>query len=202
MPDSASPLRLLRVAIPVPLPRLFDYLAPSGGPRAEVGSRVRVPFGARELIGVVAALPATADADVGELKPALAVLDGAPLFAGELLASLQWLARYTHAPLGEVFAAALPGTLRRGEPLPDTHGWAWRLTSEGHAALASMRAGRPRLLALRLQAGAVDETRLEADIPEDAAVAEPGNVRGHADAPVAGLGVPDLAAIFADGFED
>ena len=191
MPDSACPPRLLRVAIPVPLPRLFDYLPALDGPPANVGSRVRVPFGARELIGVIAALPTKAEADAGELKPAVVVLDGVPLFAGELLASLQWLARYTHAPLGEVFAAALPGPLRRGEPLPDTHGWAWRLTGEGHLALASMRAGRPRLLALRLQLGAVDETRLEADIPDDGVGDVPGDAREggpQADAPSGGLG--------------
>lgn len=163
MPDSHRQQRLLRVAVPVPLPRLFDYLPPAGDPVAQVGSRVRVPFGSREHIGVVTALPEAADADAGTLKPALAVLDPVPLFAGELLASLHWLARYTHAPLGEVFAAALPGPLRRGEPLPDTHGWAWRLTEAGRTALDGMRAGRPRLLATRLQDGAVDEEQLEAD---------------------------------------
>ncbi len=169
MPDSLRQPRLLRVALPVPLPRLFDYLAPPGEPVAKVGSRVRVPFGPREQIGVIAALieVADADVDVDALKPALAVLDATPLFAGELLASLQWLSRYTHAPLGEVFAAALPGPLRRGEPLPDTHGWAWQLTGDGRAAIDSMRAGRPRQLAMRLQGAAVDEAQLEADDPGD-----------------------------------
>src|SRR5690606_14225376 len=164
MPESPRQPRLLRVAVPVPLPRLFDYLPPAGDPVAQVGSRVRVPFGSREHIGVVAALPEAADADAGTLKPVLAVLDRLPLFAGELLASLHWLARYTHTPLGEVFGAALPGPLRRGEPLPDTHGWAWRLTEAGRTGLAGMRAGRPRLLALRLQGGAVDEELLDTDI--------------------------------------
>src|SRR5690606_16640249 len=65
----------------------------------------------------------------------------------------------------EVFAAALPGPLRRGEPLPDTNNWAWQLTHTGHTALADMRSGRPRLLALRLQHGPVDEGQLEADTP-------------------------------------
>ncbi|MEE7547792.1 hypothetical protein HF319_12760, partial [Xanthomonas sp. Kuri4-1] len=47
-------LPTLRVALPVPLPRLFDYLPPPGAAPAEpVGCRVRVPFGSRELVGVV-----------------------------------------------------------------------------------------------------------------------------------------------------
>lgn len=168
MPDRHRQTRLLRVAVPVPLPRLFDYLAPGDGDGAagQVGTRVKVPFGAREVVGVVVALPTMADVDTDTLKPALEILDDSPLFAGEMLASLQWLARYTHAPLGEVFAAALPGPLRRGGPLPATHGWAWQLTADGHAGLEGMRPGRPRLLAERLQSGAVNEEQLDPDEPE------------------------------------
>ncbi|SJZ99813.1 primosomal protein N' [Novilysobacter spongiicola] len=156
---------VLRVALPVPLPRLFDYLTPAGdGPVAAVGSRVRVPFGARELVGVVVGLPAEADVDAAALKPALAVLDAEPLFRGELLDSLRWLVRYTHAPAGEVFATALPGPLRHGEPLADTHAWAWQLTEAARTGLDSLRSGKPRRLAERLQAGAVDEDALDDSI--------------------------------------
>jgi primosomal protein N' (replication factor Y) (superfamily II helicase) len=146
-----------RVALPVPVPRLFDYAgAGTMAADAAVGCRVRVPFGNRELIGVVAGAGLAA-ADL-ELRPALAVLDPAPLFHGELLESLQWLARYTHAPLGEVFATALPAWLRRGNPLPDTHAWAWRLTESG--TRATLRQGAPRRLAELLQAGSCDEDSL------------------------------------------
>ncbi|WP_222565911.1 primosomal protein N' [Novilysobacter antarcticus] len=163
MPDRSPQIRLLRVAVPVPLPRLFDYLAPTDGVEGEIGSRVKVPFGARELVGVVVDVPTVADVDMATVKPALEILDESALFAGELLGSLRWLGRYTHAPLGEIFATALPGPLRRGEPLPATHDWAWRLTAAGHAGLADMRAGRPRVLAERLQDGAVNEAHLDPD---------------------------------------
>ena len=152
----------LQVALPVPLPQLFDYLPPDGpapGP-ADVGRRVRVPFGPRELVGVVAATgPAEAPAS---LRQALDWLDPAPLFAGELLDSLRWLARYTHAPLGEVLATALPAPLRAGEPLADTHAWAWALTEAGASGLAGLRRNtRPQRLASLLQAGPLDEDRLD-----------------------------------------
>ena len=120
---------VLRVALPLPLPRLFDYL-PAAGTRPgplDRGRRVQVPFGSRELVGVVAEVGPPA-ADAPDLRAAVAVLDAMPLLHGELFDSLHWLARYLHAPLGEVIATALPAALRRGEPLPDTHGWAWRLT--------------------------------------------------------------------------
>ena len=113
----------LHVALPVPLPQLFDYRAPAGAAppgAADVGRRVLVPFGPRHLVGIVAAGgPAAADAPA--LREVVKWLDAAPLLHGELDRSLRWLARYTHAPLGEVLATALPATLRRGDPLPDTH---------------------------------------------------------------------------------
>ncbi len=195
MSDSAHQSRFLRVAVPVPLPRLFDYLAPAGEPEGKIGSRVRVPFGARELVGVVAALPDDAEADANTLKPALAVLDAEPLFAGELLASLQWLARYTHAPLGEVFAAALPGPLRRGDPLPDTNGWAWKLTEAGHTAMDGMRPGRPRLLALRLQRGPIDEEQLDAAAPDEDETVQDASVWRAAARTLAQRGLAERIAI-------
>ena len=82
------------------MPRLFDYL-PAAGTRAgplHRGRRVQVPFGSRELVGVVAEVGPPA-ADAPELRTAVAVLDTAPLLHGELFDSLHWLARYLHAPL-------------------------------------------------------------------------------------------------------
>ena len=143
---------VLRVALPVPLPRLFDYLPPEGIPAAalEAGVRVRVPLGGREVVGIVAG---HGPAEAGmELRQALASLDDAPLLAGELLASLRWLAGYLHAPPGEVLATALPSALRRGEPLPDTTGYGWQLGETGRTALASLRTGKPKALADLLQA--------------------------------------------------
>ena len=166
--DPIRPDSIWRVALPVPLPRLFDYRPVAGHEAtvADIGRRVRVPFATRELVGVVAEVGAAAgDAPQtggAALKQALAVLDPAPLFAGELLDSLRWLARYTHAPLGEVFATALPTPLRHGEPLADTHAWAWQLTEAGQTGRERLRAGsRPRRLAELLQAGARDEASLD-----------------------------------------
>ncbi|MBN8214306.1 MAG: primosomal protein N', partial [Xanthomonadales bacterium] len=159
----SAPDSVLRVALPVPLPRLFDYRPPAGG-AGGVGCRVRVPFGSRSLVGVIAEI-GPADPGLAELREAETVLDPQPLLQGELLASLRWLARYTHAPLGEVLATALPSALRRGEPLPETHAWAWRLSEAGATALARLR-GRPRQLADRLLTEAMDEDLLDAEVDD------------------------------------
>ena len=102
------PQTALRIALPVPLPRLFDYLPPPGSqPDPDwIGRRVRVRFGRgeREQVGIVVELVPAAD-DAG-LKRAEACLDDAPVLRGELFDSLRWAAAYYHAPLGEVLAAA------------------------------------------------------------------------------------------------
>ncbi|ATS33847.1 primosomal protein N' [Xanthomonas phaseoli pv. phaseoli] len=163
-----STVATLRVALPVPLPQLFDYLPPTDAPLtdpARVGCRVRVPFGPRELVGAVVEIRQLPAAD--GLRPALAWCDQAPLLVDELARSLHWLARYTHAPLGEAQASALPGPLRRGEPLADTHAWAWQLTEAGRSGAASLRAGsRPALLAALLLTGAVGEGQLDPLLPQ------------------------------------
>ena len=87
----------LRVALPVPLPQLFDY-APPPGPVPDpgmTGQRVRVPFGSRELVGVVAGIGMAEAGSAAGLRDAGPVLDPAPLLSGELYDSLGWLARYT-----------------------------------------------------------------------------------------------------------
>ena len=44
---------VLKVAVNVPLSRLFDYLPPAVGDCPVPGSRVRVPFGRRNEVGLV-----------------------------------------------------------------------------------------------------------------------------------------------------
>ncbi len=156
---------VLRVALPLPLPQPFDYAPPPGIESASVqrGQRILVPFGARELYGVVVG-HALADPGI-ELKAARLLPDTVPLVDGELFESLHWLAHYLHAPLGEVLASALPSALRRGEPLPDTTRYAWALTEAGRTRLPSMRSGKPQALATLLAADACEEALLDAVHP-------------------------------------
>ncbi|MBA8889524.1 primosomal protein N' (replication factor Y) [Dokdonella fugitiva] len=130
---------ILRVALPVPLHTLFDYR--EGAAEAAVGCRVRVPFGRRELVGIVAERVDGSTLDEARLKVAGAVLDEAPLLGGELLASLRWAARYYQHPLGEVLFAALPTSLRNARALPAAGIAAVELTPAGATALAD---GAPR----------------------------------------------------------
>jgi len=176
------PAACLRVALPVPRPALFDYAPPAGTEVDDgwVGCRVRVPFGRRELVGIVAGI---GPAEPGrELRPALSRLDEAPLLGGELWESLQWAARYYHAPLGEWLATALPARLRAGEPLPDARSCRWRLTEAGRTALTGLRRGsRPRMVAELLAAADRNASDLDSALPDWRSAARRLASRGYAE---------------------
>ncbi len=131
---------ILRIALPVPLNSLFDYRA-GEGPVA-IGCRVLVPFGRRQMVGVVVEQVATSGQDETKLKTVERVLDATPLLTDELMATLRWAARYYQHPLGEVLQAALPVALRSGRALPHSGVAALQLTQLGSAALGDPKRRR------------------------------------------------------------
>ncbi len=156
---------ILRIALPVPLPRLFDYLPPAHG-KAAVGCRVRVPFGRGRRIGLVAAVADHSAWPAEQLKRIHAVLDEQPLLEGELLDSLHWACDYWLGAPGEVLFGALPVALRGDKPPPEPGIEAWALTDAGQAALADgKRRGRSRALLETLCDGLRPASVLDTDLP-------------------------------------
>jgi len=123
---------VVRVAVPVPLADVFDYLAPAGGAPAP-GTRVRVPFGRRERVGIVVEHAAASALAPAKLKPIREVLDPVAPLGPELMQSLRWAADYYHHPIGEVLSHALPAVLREGRSLDEPPERAWRVTEKGRA---------------------------------------------------------------------
>jgi primosomal protein N' (replication factor Y) len=109
----AEACSVVRVAVPSPLARHFDYLLPAGQ-SVMPGMRVRIPFGARETIGVVLGSGSTSEVPAEKLKTLRQVLDPEPLLPPALMELLAWAAGYYHHPVGEVLQTALPVLLRRG----------------------------------------------------------------------------------------
>lgn len=102
------------VALPVPLPRTFDYLLPEGM-TVKAGCRVRVPFGKQqERIGVVVSVSDVSELPLNELKAVVEVLDVEPVFTHSVWRLLLWAADYYHHPIGDVLFHALPILLRQG----------------------------------------------------------------------------------------
>jgi primosomal protein N' (replication factor Y) len=109
--------RLLSVAVPTPLRRTFDYILPTeAGSDLAPGTRVRVAFGKRKLVGIAIGTRAATRDDARDYRAIDEVLDEQPLFSAELLALCGFAADYYQHPIGDVFATALPGPLRRGRP--------------------------------------------------------------------------------------
>ncbi|MEO6172315.1 MAG: primosomal protein N', partial [Arenimonas sp.] len=156
---------VLRIALSLPLPRCFDYALPETllAEESLVGRRARVPFGSSEKIGVIESVHPH-DVAQGDLKTILEVLDPEPLFSGELLQNLRWLSRYTQAPLGEVYATAMPTLLRQGKDLPDNKIAAWDLTMLGRHQWTYLRPNtKLRKFAERLLKHPVTEDQLDLD---------------------------------------
>src|SRR5260221_10721531 len=107
----------VRVALNVPLARLFDYSVPANIDVA-IGDRVVVPFGSRQRIGVVVEIDALSELPKSRLKTVLAIRDTAPGLPGDWLALLSFLAAHSQAQLGESVIRALPPRLRSVKPLP------------------------------------------------------------------------------------
>lgn len=114
--STTQPMAIIRVAIPVPLNRLFDYLAPNSSNEIAIGTRVLVPFGQMKKTGVVIQCLSETDIQPDRLKPILDVLDKKPLLSSKDIELLTWASQYYHYPLGEVMSHAFPARLRIGKP--------------------------------------------------------------------------------------
>ncbi|WP_113907566.1 primosomal protein N' [Aliidiomarina celeris] len=160
--------QFIRVALPVPLRRLFDYRLPERAAMPVVGGRVRVPFGQRQLIGFVVEQNVTPELDPETIKPVTEVLDQEPLWPLSIWQLLVWAARYYHHPLGDVLSHAAPALVRQGQ-LPRYEQTTWyTLTKEGEAVTPADLARAPqqqRLLAALANGPAEASVVRALDIP-------------------------------------
>ncbi len=132
-----------KIALPVPLPTLFDYLPAENGNEVQPGARVLVKFGQRKLIGVLVEHANSSAVPRARLSRAIAVPDdGEALLDPVTLDLLKWCSAYYKHSVGEVVLNALPPTLRKpgsGLPAPPveyfiTDAGVERLNSENLAA--------------------------------------------------------------------
>lgn len=105
-------MKIVRVALPLPLPQTFDYLAADAS-SADVGRCVSVPFGRGERNGLIVAVDDSSAVEGGRLKTVKRIQREVVALPADWLELVGFVARYYHAPLGEVVALALPPGLRR-----------------------------------------------------------------------------------------
>jgi primosomal protein N' (replication factor Y) len=124
-------LLIFKIAIAVPLNRLFDYLAPENVTHIAKGSRVLVPFGHSKKIGFVVEQVEQSEISIDRLKPILEILDADSLLSDKDFQLLQWASDYYHYPLGEVINTAFPVSLRKGKPAVLAEEKYFTLTAKG-----------------------------------------------------------------------
>ena len=143
-------MSVLRLAIPSPLRRHFDYLPPAGMSQEALGilqpgARMLVPFGQRQVTGYLLAVKPDSPLPAGSLKEVIKILDPAPLINAELVQLCEWAAGYYQHPPGEVFSAAFPRHLRGANAARPPGATGWQLTTRGMGlpagALACQRFG-------------------------------------------------------------
>src|SRR5574343_207578 len=106
---------VLRVALDVPLYRLFDYWSESAS-TVDVGRRVRVPFIRGEKIGVIVAVLAESEWPREQLKDAHEILGDLPPLPPDFLDLCAFAASYYQAPPGEALLQACPAGLKKLNP--------------------------------------------------------------------------------------
>ncbi|WP_428310793.1 primosomal protein N' [Hydrocarboniphaga sp.] len=161
--------RLVSVAVPVPLYTAFDYQVPAEIEAENAllaGMRVRLPFGRRELTGVVLKTGVAPDpsAAEGHYRELLRVLDAEAMLSEDQLGLAAWIADYYRHPIGEVVAAMLPVALRADEPAVLKRPLRYAITDAGRAALAALpaRSKKLRELLSRLDTAAAERAALSA----------------------------------------
>ena len=107
---------VIRVALDVPLATLFDYTVPPDL-SVVIGQRVLVPFGRKQMVGVVMECAMNSALAASRIKPILQVLDEIPPLTADVLALLKFCSEYYHHPPGATVLSALPVQLRSSNPI-------------------------------------------------------------------------------------
>ena len=156
-------MKIVRVALDVPLSKLFDY---SLGNDISIspGQRVLVSFGRKEMVGVAIECVASSALLAERIKPVLRVLDDTPVMPDELLGLLHFCSNYYHYPLGATVLAALPSRLRIKRAIAIQEEMQYVLSSSGCALdlilLPKRKVVQHRILAaLRLGALSIAQVR-------------------------------------------
>ncbi|MGQ0443306.1 MAG: primosomal protein N', partial [Methylophilaceae bacterium] len=153
-------LPILKIALDVPLDRLFDYS--NNGFNVHIGSRAVVSFAGRNLVGVVVEIAETSEVATDKLKPVIHVFDDVVLDAA-IFKLYKFCADYYHYPLGQTLISVLPLRLRQIKPAHTRKSFVYRLKPGIQLPEIPKRQVVLQRIVNALQTGALSENQL-ADI--------------------------------------
>lgn len=105
---------ILKISLDTPVGPVFDYRwQPTDEANTpQIGQLALVPFGRREVVGMIVGLATTTDVPVDKLKDVIAVRSQLAPVLPSWLGLCQFAADYYQRPLGEVILPGLPKNLR------------------------------------------------------------------------------------------
>jgi len=111
-----SQKNIVQVAIDVPINRLFDYLwdAQSLGQQPERGMLVSVPFGKKDIVGVVINVSEESSYELDKIKKVIGIAPTNPL-SEDLISMAEFASTYYQRTIGEVLISSIPVAWRKNE---------------------------------------------------------------------------------------
>src|SRR5687767_1602481 len=110
-----------RVTLEIALRKEFDYAVPPElAGQVQIGSRVKVPFGPRQVMGCVTAM--IEQSTHTNLRPILSVVGKQSLVTPKILQLARWIAGYYCCPVEIALKSVLPDAIRK-----EKEGWRERL---------------------------------------------------------------------------
>ena len=153
---------IARVTLELALRKEFDYLIPGDlEGRIQVGTRVKVPFGPRQVFGCVTGL--VERSSHAKLKPILKAVGEAALVTPNILELARWMAAYYCCPIETALKSVLPEAVRKEDA-----GWRERL----FARAMPLTGDPPKLSKRQQQVWNIIEEWREMPLKELLAVAE------------------------------
>ena len=129
---------IARVTLEIALRREFDYLIPPElAGQIEVGSRVKVPFGPRQVMGCVTDLVELSPHP--HLRPILKLIGRQSLVTLKVLKLARWIADYYCCPVEIALKSVLPEAVRK-----EKDGWRERLVVRALPLVAELPKLTPR----------------------------------------------------------
>lgn len=129
---------IARVTLEIALRREFDYGIPAElAGQVEVGTRVKVPFAQRTVIGCVTAL--LEQSPHPRLRPILQIVGRPALITPAVLRLARWIAGYYCCPVETALKSVLPEAVRREEAGWRERLFVWALSGTGEPPALTRR---------------------------------------------------------------
>ena len=125
-------MQIVRVALDIPLSTVFDYFL-AENLTVVAGQRVVVPFGRKQMVGVVMEVGANTELHATKIKEVVQILEDVAPMPEELLKLLRFCSDYYHHPIGMTVMAALPTRLRGQLPVALRQALTYVLSQSGRS---------------------------------------------------------------------